>query len=79
MQSCLECYYSLFDSCPAGGSFHNAACLTLGKEIRDMDPRFLRKRTEELFKEGLVRNAKKRDMRLMYIDNMFGKQEEIDE
>lgn len=45
----------------------------------NMDPKFLRRRTEELFKEGLVRNAKKRDMRLMYIDTMFGKQEEIDE
>ena len=44
-----------------------------------MDPRFLRKRTEELFKEGLVKNARKRDMRLMYIDNIFGKQEDIEE
>lgn len=79
MQSCLECYHSLFDSCPAGYSKDNAACLTLSKSIMDMDPKFLRRRVEQMYKEGIIKSANERRARLMYIDCLFGKQEETDE
>jgi len=45
----------------------------------DMDPKFLRRRVEQMYKEGIIKSANERRARLMYIDCLFGKQEETDE
>ena len=70
--NCLECFYSIFGRCPAGGSHNNAACLTFQKSYFDMTAKELKKATEKEYKNDLIKAAKLYNARMAVIKNTFG-------
>ena len=80
--SCFECFYSMFGRCPVDGHKGNAACLTLQKSYFNMQSKELRKVTEKLYKEDLMKAAKLYHIRMDFINNIAnakGEQEDEEE
>ena len=80
--SCFECFYSMFGRCPVDGHKGNAACLTLQKSYFDMDTKELKRVTEKLYKDELIKAAKLYHIRMDFINNIAkskGEQENDEE